>query len=183
MTRPGAAPTPETPADIGPIELRTVPRMRVARCFWTGPAGQLGAALRRVEDAARSRGVGPVGVSIAVFPRQVVASVDASGSVVIPPLHAELRVPVSNTAPLVPGVDGAPDVEFVRVDRVRAACRLYSGQVGVSLREAQEEIFAWMDAAGLPRHGTRHHHAYMPNVHPGAITVELRVPIAKESVG
>jgi len=169
-----------TNSEIGPIELRMVPRMRVARCYWNGRAGELGPALHRVRDAAKLRGVGPVGVSMAIFPEQIVASVDHDGHVLIPRLNAELRVPVSNTAALVHGEDGQPDIEFVRVDRFRAACRLYSGQVGVSLREAQEEIFSWMDAAGLARHGTRHHHAYMPNVLPGEITLELRVPIARE---
>lgn len=166
--------------EIGDIEMRMVPRMRVARCYWHGPAGELGPALQRVQDAARLRGVGPVGVAMAIFPEQVVACIDSDGNVLIPSLHAELRVPVSNTAALVPGETDEPDIEFVRVDRFRAACRLYSGHVNVSLREAQEEIFTWMDAAGLPRHGTRHHHAYMPNVHPGEITLELRVPVAKE---
>lgn len=166
-------PEPREP-DVGAIELRTVPRMRVARCFYEGDARGLGPALKEVEDAARRRGVGPVGVSIAMFPRWVEAVTAADGSVRVPPLYAELRVPVSNVAE--PVLDGLP-IEFVRVDRFRAVCRLYSGPVGTSLRLAQEEMFAWIDRAGLQRHGTRHHHAYMPNVHPGEISVELRVPV------
>ena len=164
--------------DIGPIELRTIPRMRVARCFFQGRSQDLGPTLLKVEEAARTRGVGPVGVSIIVFPAHHTADMDQEGRVLIPTIHAELRVPVSNTAALVPGEDGTPDVEFVRVDRFRAACRLYSGPVGGALREAQEEMFAWIDKAGLLRHGTRHHHAWMPNVHPGEITLEIRVPVA-----
>jgi|GEM_PF-2010224 len=162
---------------IGPIEVRMLPRMRVARCFFHGATSELAPAIATVEAAARLRGVGPVGVVIVVFPEQVQARVDAGGGMVIPRLHAEVRVPVSNTAALVPG---DVDVEFVRVDRVRAACRMYSGEAGGALRAAQEGIFAWMDDAGLPRHGTRHHHAYMPNVRPGEISIELRVPIAKK---
>ncbi len=164
--------------DIGTIELRTIPRMRVARCFFQGRSQDLGPMLLKVEEAARTRGVGPVGVSIIVFPAHHTADMDPDGRVLMPTIHAELRVPVSNTAALVPGEDGAPDVEFVRVDRFLAACRLYSGPVGGALREAQEEMFAWIDKAGLLRHSTRHHHAWMPNVRPGEITLEIRVPVA-----
>jgi len=161
--------------DVGPIELRTVPRMRVARCFYEGDARGLGPALKQVEEAARLRRVGPVGVSIAVFPAWVEAVTTEDGSVRVPPLFAELRVPVSNVAETV--ADAAIPIEFVRVDRFRAVCRLYSGPAGSALRRAQEEMFAWIDKAGLQRHGTRHHHAYMPNVHPGEISLELRVPV------
>lgn len=167
--------TPEArEPDVGAIEVRTVPRMRVARCFYEGDARGLAPALKQVEDAARSRGVGPVGVSIVMFPRWVEAVAAPDGSVHVPPIYAELRVPVSNVAE--PVMADLP-IEFVRVDRFRAACRLYSGPVGAALRDAQQEMFAWIDKAGLHRHGTRHHHAYMPNVHPGEISLELRVPV------
>ncbi|MCO4769774.1 MAG: hypothetical protein KDA24_07055 [Deltaproteobacteria bacterium] len=163
--------------DISPIELRTVPRMRVARLFYAGSSSGLGPALKEVEAAARLRGVGPVGVAIALFPAQATASLDTEGRLQVPTLHAELRVPVSNTAESVAREGGS--IEFVRVDRFRAACRVYSGPVGVALRHAQEEMFAWIDDAGLVRHGTRHHHAYMPNVEPGEISLEIRVPVSK----
>ena len=173
MSAEGALP-PEEP-EVGPIELRTLPRMRVARAFWAGAPTDLGRALAQVEEAARSAGVGPCGVSMAVYPRQVQARLDGT-RLDVPQVVAELRTPVSDLAA---PVAGELPIDFVRVDRLRAACRMYSGPPGDALRQALGELFAWMDRSKLARRGTCHHQAFLPNVHPGQVTVELRVPVAE----
>ena len=71
-----------------------------------------------------------------------------------------------------------PDVETVRLPRLRAACSMYAGPMGPEFRRRHAALFAWMDARGVPRKGTAHHHAYLAGR--GAVgdwTVEIRVPV------
>lgn len=152
---------------VGPIELRVIPRMRVARCFVHCAPAELWPLVEAVKTAASSAGVAVAGVPIVVFP----------GVATEARVHAEIRIPMSNVAAPIAASDAHPDIDFVRIERHRAACRTFSGVPGSALAGAVDGLFAWVDRSKLERAGDEHHHVYMPNTEPRAITMEIRVPV------
>lgn len=153
---------------VGPIELRVIPRMRVARVVVRCLPDALWPAVEAAKAAVtvRSR-VAVAGVPIVVFP----------GLAHEEHVTAEIRVPVSDVAPPIPASDVLPEVTFTRIDRHRAACRTFSGRPGSALARAVDGLFSWVDANKLGRNGGEHHHVYTPNSEPRAITMEIRVPV------
>jgi hypothetical protein len=92
-------------------------------------------------------------------------------------VHAEIRLPVSDLTEPLEATDSHPAIDFVRIDRERAACRMFSGRPGTALATAVQGLFTWVDRSGLAREGGCHHHVYMPNPEPRSINVEIRVPV------
>jgi len=156
----------ETP-NVGPIELRVLPRMRVARCQVYCAPNELWPIVEAVQAAVAATRVAVAGVPSIVFP----------GLSFEPRVHAEIRLPVSDLTDTIPATDAHPTIEFVRIDRERAACRMFSGRPGTALATAVQGLFTWVDRSGLARQGGCHHHVYMPNPEPRSINVEIRVPV------
>ncbi len=148
-----------------PVQVRDLPAMRVAQVAYAGEPAGIGAAFERVNQFALERGIGPCGPLMGVYPR-IGDPID--------PIDALVRVPVTRLL----DVEPAPGVETLRLARQRAACLMFNGLMGPEFREVHFDLFAWMDAQGLPRAGTAHQHAYIAGTGPGsAWTVEIRVPI------
>lgn len=152
---------------VGPIELRVIPRMRVARCEVYCAPDALWPLVEAVRAAVAGTQVAVAGVPCIVFP----------GLSFEPMVHAEIRIPVSDLAEPLPETAAHPAIEFVRLDRERAACRAFFGRPGTALATAVQGLFAWVDRSGLSREGGCHHHVYMPNAEPRSINVEIRVPV------
>ena len=155
----------EDPTDLGlNVQLRDIPGMRVARLRFRGPPAQIGRAFTRVTDFAVRHGVGPCGPVLGVFPR-LAEGVDEIDAEVCAPLT---RLPESDE----------PELETLRLPRSRAACLIYSGPMTSAFRQRHLDLFAWMDARGVPRAGTAHQHAYLAGTSPDSDwTVEIRVPV------
>ena len=146
------------------VQLRDIPAMRVARLRYAGPPAAIGAAFTRVTDFAVRHGVGPCGPVLGEFPRL------ETGVEVI---EARVCVPLTR----LPDSDEA-DIEAVRLPRLRAACLIYAGPMTAEFRQRHLDLFAWMDARGVPRAGTAHQHAYLAGSGAGSEwTVEIRVPV------
>jgi len=146
------------------VQLRDIPAMRVARLRYDGSPGDIGSAFTRVTDFAVRHGVGPCGPVLGVFPR-LVEGVSRIDAVVCAPLT---RLPESDD----------PEIETLRLPRSRAACLMYSGPMTAVFRQRHLDLFAWMDARGVPREGTAHQHAYLAGTGPDSEwTVEIRVPV------
>lgn len=152
---------------VGPVDLRVIPRMRIARCWVQCAPDALWPTVEAVQRAAAETGVAVAGVPIVVF----------DGVALQPLVHAEIRVPVSDLAGPVAGTDSHPPIDFLRIDRERVACRTFSGRPGSALAAAVQDLFAWVDRSGLTRQGGLHHHVYMANTEARAITMEIRVPV------
>ncbi len=154
----------EAPLEL-PVQVRDLPAMRVARLPYAGPAANIGQAFDRVNTFVLERGIGPCGPLIGSYSRIFDPDMDVSATVLVPVtrlLDAQLD----------------PDIETLRLPRVRAACLMYSGPMSPDFRRHHFDLFAWMDAHSLPRAGTAHQHAYIAGT--GAAsdwTVEIRVPI------
>jgi effector-binding domain-containing protein len=144
-----------------PVQVRDLPRARVARVAYTGPAAAIGDALERAQSFAVRHGVGPCGPA------------EASFEAIAPP-GEDVRATVS--VPLTRLPEDGDGVELLRLPRRRAACLLFTGPLGPRFRAMHLELFAWMDQRGLPRAGTAHEHAYIANDEQGW-TIEIRVPI------
>ena len=141
------------PEDLGlHVQLRDIPAMRVARLRYAGPPADIGVAFTRVTDFAVRHGVGPCGPVMGVFPK-LVEGVDELEAEVCAPLT---RLPESDEA----------DVQTLRLPRSRAACLIYSGPMTAEFRQRHLDLFAWMDARGVPRDGTAHQHAYLAGTAP-----------------
>lgn len=148
-----------------PVQVRDLPAMRVARMAYAGPAAQIGEAFERVNTFVLERGIGPCGPLIGNYAR--IFEPDAE-------LEANVLVPVTRLL----DAELDPDIETLRLPRLRAACLMYSGPMTPAFQRHHFELFAWMDAQALPRAGTAHQHAYIAGT--GAAsewTVEIRVPI------
>jgi len=151
--------------DLGlPVQVRDIPAMRVARLGYRGAPADIGRAFDRVTTFAVRHGVGPVGPLIGVYPELVVGA---------EAIEAEVLVPLTRLAE-----SDDPDVETVRLPRLRAACLMYSGPMDARFRQRHQQLFAWLDAHDMPRVGTVHHHAYI-SMSEGAAewTIEIRVPL------
>jgi len=145
-----------------PVQVRDLPRARVAQATFTGPAAAIGQSLQRLEAFAVREGIGPCGPSTASFD-----SIAAPGQDVT----ARLAVPLTRLPD-----DADPGIELLRTPRCRAACLLFVGPLGPGFRSRHLDLFAWLDARGMPRTGTAHEHAYIANDDSGW-TIEIRVPI------
>ncbi len=152
---------------VGPIEVRVLPRMRVARCQVHCAPADLWPMVEAVRAAVASTRVAVAGVPSIVFDG---LSFEAL-------VHAEIRIPVSDLTDPIPATDAHPAIDFIRLDRERAACRLFCGRPGSALATAVQGLFAWVDRNGLSREGGCHHHVYMPNTEARSINVEIRVPV------
>lgn len=151
--------------DLGlPVQVRDIPAMRVARLQWSGAPAAIGEAFERVTAFAVRHGVGPVGPLVGMYP-QIADGAER--------IEAEIQVPLTR---LVESDDEA--IETLRVPRCRAACLMYNGPMDARFRLEHGALFDWMDARGLPRTGTAHHHAYITGTSSSAEwTVEIRVPV------
>ena len=152
------------------VQVREIPAQRMLTLSFSGPPGALGESVARLTGYALEQDVGPCGPTVARYPR-FLAEPDAGGSEAPEEIEAELLVPVR-------GRPEAEDYALVQVDRLQVACINYSGPLDGEFRRAHEDLFAWMDAHGVPRAGTAHAHAYLAG-HQGAPewSVEIRVPI------
>ena len=92
------------------VQLRDIPSMRVARTHWSGPPAGIGAAFERATAFAVRHGVGPVGPLIGEYPRLVEGADIIEANILVP----MTRLPESDD----------PDVETVRLPRLRAACSM-----------------------------------------------------------
>ena len=148
-----------------PVQVRDLPAMRVAQVEYAGPAAAVGAAFDRVNRFVLEQGIGPCGPLIGMYARIAEPGAD---------VEALVHVPVTRLL----DVDPEPDIRTLRLTRQRAACLMFSGAMGPEFRQHHFDLFAWMDAQGLPRAGTAHHHAYIAGTGAAsAWTVEIRVPI------
>jgi effector-binding domain-containing protein len=149
------------------IEVRTVPRMRLATLAWTGPGVALGGALAGVEAFAREAGIGPVGPLLVVFPELVFRPGVDPDEVHV---RADLCVPITRE------IEGRDGIRCVRSPRQHCACLLFSGPPGPGLRAAHEVLAEWTAEHALLRDGASVHHAYLNTVGPDW-TIELRLPL------
>jgi hypothetical protein len=148
-----------------PVQVRDLPRARVAQVGYTGPAPGIGAAFERVNQFVLEHGIGPCGPLIGVYDRIGEPEAD---------VHALVQVPVTRL--LEDGPHGG--IDTVRLGRIRAASLMFHGEMGPGFRQAHFDLFAWMDTQGLPRAGTAHQHAYIAGTGVGSEwTIEIRVPI------
>lgn len=155
----------EPPTLLLPVQVRDLPGMRVAEAEYSGPAVGVGGTFDRVNRFVLEQGIGPCGPLLGVY-----AQIGEPGSDV----EALVRVPVTRL------LDGEPEpgIRTLRLPRQRAACLMFSGLMGPEFRQLHFDLFAWMDAQGLPRAGTAHHHAYIAGTGASSSwTVEVRVPI------
>ena len=146
------------------VQLRDIPSIRVARLRYVGPPGAIGEAFTRVTEFAVRHGVGPCGPVMGVFPKLVEGAAEIEAEVCAP----LTRLPESDDA----------EIEAVRLPRSRAACLIYTGPMTPAFRQRHLDLFAWMDARGVPRVGTGHQHAYLAGTGADSEwTVEIRVPV------
>lgn len=156
----------EEPTSIPlPVQVRDLPAARVAELQYEGDAAGIGAAFDRVNRFVLEHEIGPCGPLLGVYAR-----IGEPGD----PVHARVQVPVTRLLDSSPD----PDIRTYRLSRTRAACLMYTGLMGPPFRQHHFDLFAWMDANGLPRAGTTHHHAYVAGTGGASTwTVEIRVPI------
>ena len=151
-----------------PVQVRDVAAMRAAVVLYSGPREELGACFDRLARWVQERDLFAAGPHIASY-RDLP---DVVPTAVLPDVHAELMIPLTR----LPESEG--DVRCVRVPTVRAACVMYDGAMDAGFRAAHDGLFAWIDAQGLVRDGTRHQHAYIRTGRGlGHWTVEIRVPL------
>jgi len=144
--------------------------MRAACTEYVGPPEGVGAAFEGLETWVADRGLFPAGPFIAAY--------DALGSATptVPEVHAQLMIPLTRLP------EGEGPIVCRRVPSVRAACVMFDGAMDARFRRAHEDLFAWVDARGLAREGTAHHHAYIRTGRGLAHwTVEIRVPLVAGS--
>jgi len=151
---------------LPPVQVRDVAAMRAATTTYAGPPEGVGAAFEALERWVAERGLFPAGPFIAAY-----ESLGEAGPVV-PDVRAELMIPLTR----LPDDEGA--VRCRKVPTLRAACVMFDGAMDARFRAVHEELFAWVDAAGMERDGTAHHHAYIRTGRGlGHWTVEIRVPV------
>ena len=147
------------------VQLRDVAAMRVATFSYEGAPEGVGEAFETLERWVKERGLFAAGPLVARYPE--LATAPAAGTV-----RAELMIPLTR---LPQAADG---VCCERVPTFRAACAMFDGAMDARFRQSHEELFAWVDAAGLTRAGTAHDHAYIRTGRGlGHWTVEIRVPV------
>jgi len=147
-------------------QVRDLPAMRAAVLAYEGPPDGVGSAFERLEAWVAEQGLFAAGPLIAAY-----AGLE-SASPVLPVVRAELMIPLTRLPP------SGGDIEGRRVPSVRAACLMFDGAMDARFRATHEELFAWIDAQGLQRDGTAHHHAYIRTGSGlGHWTVEIRVPV------
>ncbi len=159
-----------------PVQVRDLPAMRAAYMNYSGPPAGVGAPFELLQRFVTAEGIGPAGPLMASYPHLKDA---AQAGKARADIEAMLLVPITRLA--------EPEIEGILTRRfasLRAACLVFSGPMDAAFRQYHLDLFAWMDARGLPRAGTQHQHAYLSKQDTSAHwTVEIRVPILAQGSG
>jgi len=149
------------------VQVRDLPAMRIAARVHDAPAQELDQTVEALHRFVSSEGVGPAGPVMVVYPHWTDLWGDEGATL---PVLAEVQLPVTRLV-------ASDEVETRRIPSTRAACVIYQGVLGPAFRACHTTLFHWVEAQGLVRKGTTHHHAYLAQGPGPAWTIEIRVPL------